>query len=182
MRVYEWNGSMLHAKTAVSDRRWARVGSTNLNLQSWFGNWELDLAVEDEGFALGMERMYLEDLTRATEITLSARSRVVRSPASPRRRAARRGSAGRAAAGAVSIGSAVGAAVTGRRVLGPAEARIMGGAGVALLALALLGLVWPRVIAVPAALIALWVALGLLLRARSLHRARGQITRREDEG
>ena len=172
VRVYEWNGSMLHAKTAVADGRWARVGSTNLNLQSWFENWELDVAVEDEGFARAMERMYLDDLTRATEITLSARSRVVRTAPSPRRRARRRGSAGRAAAGAVSIGSAVSAAVTGRRALGPAEARIMGGAGVALVALALLGLVWPRLIAVPVAVIALWVALGLLLHARSLHRER----------
>ena len=30
VRVFEWNGPMLHAKTAVADARWARVGSTNL--------------------------------------------------------------------------------------------------------------------------------------------------------
>ena len=30
VRVFEWNGSMLHAKTAVADGKWARVGSTNL--------------------------------------------------------------------------------------------------------------------------------------------------------
>jgi cardiolipin synthase len=35
VRVFEWNGPMLHAKTAVADARWARVGSTNLNLSSW---------------------------------------------------------------------------------------------------------------------------------------------------
>ncbi|HMH78555.1 MAG TPA: phospholipase D-like domain-containing protein, partial [Candidatus Udaeobacter sp.] len=62
VRVFEWNGTMLHAKTAVADGRWARVGSTNLNLQSWIGNWELDVAVEDEGFAARMEAMYLDDL------------------------------------------------------------------------------------------------------------------------
>jgi cardiolipin synthase A/B len=182
VRVYEWNGPMLHAKSAVADGRWARVGSTNLNLQSWFGNWELDVAVEDEGFAQAMERMYLDDLTRATEITLSARSRVVRTAPAPHRRGTRRpGSAGRAAAGAVSIGSAVGAAVTGRRALGPAEARLLGGAGVALVVLALLGLVWPRLIAVPGAVIALWVALGLLLHARTLHRERTGRAKRESQ-
>ena len=182
VRVYEWNGPMLHAKSAVADGRWARVGSTNLNLQSWFGNWELDVAVEDEGFAQAMERMYLDDLTRATEITLSARSRVVRSAPAPHRRGTRRpGSAGRAAAGAVSIGSAVGAAVTGRRALGRAEARLLGGAGVALVVLALLGLVWPRLIAVPGAVIALWVALGLLLHARTLHRERTGRAKRENQ-
>jgi phosphatidylserine/phosphatidylglycerophosphate/cardiolipin synthase-like enzyme len=84
----------------------------------------------------------------------------------------RRGSAGRAAAGAVSIGSAVGAAMTGRRVLGPAEARIMGAAGVVLLVLALLATIWPRVIAVPLAVIATWLGVTLLLRARTLHRER----------
>ena len=66
VRVYEWNGTMLHAKTAVADGRWARVGSTNLNLQSWIGNWELDVAVEDERFAARMEEMYLDDLRYKT--------------------------------------------------------------------------------------------------------------------
>ena len=45
IRVFEWNGSMLHAKTAVADGRWARVGSSNLNLASWIGNCEIDLAI-----------------------------------------------------------------------------------------------------------------------------------------
>ena len=55
MRVFEWNGPMMHAKTAVADGRWARVGSTNLNLASWIGNRELDVIVEDEAFARAME-------------------------------------------------------------------------------------------------------------------------------
>ena len=76
VRVFEWNGSMLHAKTAVADSRWARVGSTNLNLTSWIGNWELDVAVEDEPFANAMEAMYLDDLSHATEVVLTARRRV----------------------------------------------------------------------------------------------------------
>src|SRR5690606_32296844 len=35
VRVFEWKGSMLHAKTAVADGRLARVGSSNLNISSW---------------------------------------------------------------------------------------------------------------------------------------------------
>ena len=34
IRVFEWNGSMLHAKSAVADGQWARVGSSNLNISS----------------------------------------------------------------------------------------------------------------------------------------------------
>jgi cardiolipin synthase len=181
VRVYEWNGPMLHAKTAVADGRWARVGSTNLNLQSWIGNWELDVAVEDTGFAGQMEDMYLDDLGRATEVTLTRRARVVRTGKPPKLRARRRpGSAGRAAAGAVSIGSAVGAAMTGRRVLGPAEARIMGTAGVALLALGVVALLWPRTVTVPLAVLAIWLAASLLLRAWALRRERTEEPRDTD--
>jgi cardiolipin synthase len=62
VRVFEWNGTMLHAKTAVADGHWARVGSTNLNLASWLGNWELDVIVENQGFGHAMEQMYLGTL------------------------------------------------------------------------------------------------------------------------
>jgi cardiolipin synthase len=175
IRVFEWNGSMLHAKTAVADGRWARVGSTNLNLASWIGNWELDVAVEDTAFARAMEAMYLDDLSRATEIVLSARSRV--HPSAPRTRGGRparrigSGSAGRAAAGALGISSAVGAAITNHRALGPAEARIMAWAGLLLLLVALLAGLWPLALAVPAAALAAWVGIALLVRAFRLHRA-----------
>jgi Na+/H+ antiporter NhaD/arsenite permease-like protein len=57
----------------------------------------------------------------------------------------------------------------------------MGGTGVVLLAVALLGLAWPRVLAVPVALIALWLALGLLLHARGLHRERTARAKRPDD-
>ena len=70
---------MLHAKTAVADSRWARVGSTNLNMASWFGNCEMDVVVEDESFASQMEQVYLQDLENATEIVLDAR-RKLRAP------------------------------------------------------------------------------------------------------
>ena len=173
IRVFEWNGPMLHAKSAVADGRWARVGSTNLNVASWIGNWELDVAVEDAGFARAMEEMYREDLGHATEILLTARQRV-RPAASPAGQAAQhespQGSAGRAAAGALGIGRAVGAAVTGHRVLGPAEAKLIASAGVALLVMAALAAWWSWLVAVPLAGVGGWIAVALLLRAWRLHR------------
>src|SRR5690606_5002812 len=137
VRVFEWNGTMLHAKTAVADGRWARVGSTNLNLASWFGNLELDAVVEDAGFGATMEQAYLEDLEHATEVVLGPRlaPRASAAPRRPRPPVGHGGSAGRAAAGAVRIGHVIGAAVGGRRVIGPVEARLATGAGLALCAL-----------------------------------------------
>jgi cardiolipin synthase A/B len=167
VRVFEWNGPMLHAKTAVADARWARVGSTNLNLASWIGNWELDVVVEDDAFGQAMEAMYLDDLRNATEIVLERRRRV--RPAggakTPRQRRAG-GSAGRAAAGALRIGNAIGSALGARRVYGPAERRLLVEGGLALAAVGATAFLWPRVIAWPLGALCVWLALSLLFRAR----------------
>jgi cardiolipin synthase len=181
VRVFEWNGPMIHAKTSVVDGKWARVGSTNLNVASWMGNWELDVTIEDKSFARQMEEMYCRDLENATEIVISERKRVrpLGPPATkdgkrrPRQRASRKGSATRAAAGVIGVGSTVGAAITNRRVLGPAEARVMALAAGALLALSVVAVKWPRGITYPLAFIGTWVALALFIRAYKLRRGEG---------
>lgn len=75
VRIFEWNGTMLHAKTAVIDGHLARVGSTNLNPTSWFGNHEIDVLIDDENFAGKMEAMFLRDVQGASEIVSTSRGR-----------------------------------------------------------------------------------------------------------
>jgi cardiolipin synthase len=176
VRVFEWNGSMMHAKTAVADGQWARVGSTNLNLTSWLGNWELDVIVEDDRFARKMEKMYQDDLTQATEIVLGPqRRRPILTAGGPGRRGRRRtvgGSTTRAAAGVMRISNAVGAAMTNRRKLGPAEAVIMLWAATILTAVSVVGALWPRVIVYPLVVLCLWLAASLFVRGIRLRRRR----------
>ena len=172
IRVYEWNGPMLHAKTAVADGRWARVGSSNLNLASWIGNYELDVAIEDVPIAEQMAEMYLRDLGHATEIVLDRRSRLRAAEGAIRRRRNRRGargSAARAAAGALRLSHTVGAAITNRRVLGRTEAGVMMGVGATLLALTAVGILWPLLLAVPLVLIGGWMGIALVIRALELY-------------
>jgi len=166
VRVFEWNGPMIHAKTAVADGHWARVGSTNLNVASWIGNRELDVVVEDDAFGRAMEEQYLEDLAGATEVVLNKRRRVGPTGAAltPRTRRAG-GSASRAAAGALRLGNALGAALSPRRLHGPAERRLLVPAGLALVAVAPVALLWPQALAWPLGAFALWLGLSLLLRA-----------------
>ncbi len=182
VRVFEWNGAMLHAKTAVADGRWSRVGSTNLNVASWMGNCELDAVIEDEVFARAMEEAYLEDLSNATEIVLdekrAIRRPIVPPPSSrekdvPRHRRSRRGSMGRAAVGAVRIGNTVGAAIANRRVIEPVEARLATFAGLVLLGAAVLFAFFPRLLAYPALVVLVWFGIALLLRGTKLFRERG---------
>jgi cardiolipin synthase A/B len=168
VRVFEWNGTMLHAKSAVADCMWARVGSTNLNVVSWFGNLELDVVIENVAFAREMEEMYLRDLENATEVVLDARQRVRKSAPVVQSHPAMTsggGSGGRAAAGAIRLGNAVGAAFTSRRVLEPVEARLMLTSALLLLGFAVLIWFFPRSLTYPLIVFLVWVALALIYRA-----------------
>jgi cardiolipin synthase len=171
VRVFEWNGPMIHAKTAVADSRWARVGSTNLNIASWLGNRELDVIVEHEPFAREMENMYRRDLQNATEVVLQ-RNRV-RAPGGPSRRdgpaTSGGGSSGRVAAGAVRVGNTVAAAVTNTRVLDSVEANLALAGGGLFAALAVLAFKYPRGLAYPVGIVAAWLAIAILCRGLQLY-------------
>ena len=68
IRIHEWDGPMLHAKTFVADGRLTRIGSTNLNYASLLGNWELDLLIDDPGFAGELERRFRLDINSSHEV------------------------------------------------------------------------------------------------------------------
>lgn len=174
VRVFEWNGPMMHAKTAVADGCWSRVGSSNSNLASWITNRELDVTIHDVGLAREMEAMYERDLENATEVVLySGRIRPTNPPGSNgmRYRDRQPGSAGRLLAGAVGFGSAVGATLARHRVVSPSESRIIAIAGLLLLLLALAALLMPRFVSYPIGILAAWIAIPLLIRARKLRKS-----------
>ncbi len=169
IRVFEWNGSMLHAKTAVADGQWARVGSSNLNISSWLGNCEVDIAVEDAGFAGLLAAQYELDLQNATEIVLAPRrfrsgeqilSGTPRVPRTPRAG----GSSGRAAAGALRIANSVSAALGNRRVLGEEAGGPWLTNAMLFALIAVVAVLWPAVIGWPFGALAGWVALNLGIR------------------
>jgi cardiolipin synthase len=186
VRIFEWNGVMLHAKTAVADGKWARVGSTNANITSWFGNWELDVAIEDENFGREMMEMFERDLQNATEVVLKSRKLY----SGERRRAPRldewrtRGKSTRraAAAGAIRLGRTLGAAITKRREVGAAEAYNLFWSSLIFLGVGLLALKYPKAIAMPLGVLAVWFAVAGLFQAwRLYHRdTREPVESKED--
>jgi cardiolipin synthase len=68
VRLWEWRGDMMHAKTTVVDGRWLRVGSTDLNPLAVAINYELDAIIDDPTLGAEAEAMFLEDLELSTEI------------------------------------------------------------------------------------------------------------------
>jgi len=77
VRVFEYAGPMIHAKTMLVDRRWARVGSSNLNVSSLLTNYEIDLAAECEALTGELANQFRRDLASSREIVLQARRRLL---------------------------------------------------------------------------------------------------------
>lgn len=173
VRIFEWNGPMMHAKTSVTDGYLVRVGSTNLNVTSWIGNWELDVVIDDPEIGAEMEAMYEEDLRNATEIVVTERNkiRLTAPPERTGRAAARRrhgrfataasGSANRVLKDVALARSVVGSAVKGYRVLGRHEASALLFFAAVAAALAAVAWFWPKAIAWPVAVVSLLLVVAL---------------------
>ena len=160
VRVFEWNGPMLHAKTAVIDGHWARVGSSNLNPASWLGNYELDVAIECTHFGAQMEAQFLTDLNHATEIVLRPDQSV--RLAQPRQRQKRDMLHQQSAVSTLRVSRAMALAVRESRRLGPADATALMLLGLTGLGVAGLAFWQPAWVAWPLAAISAWVSVNLL--------------------
>jgi cardiolipin synthase len=171
VRIFEWNGPMMHAKTAVADGSWTRIGSSNSNLASWISNRELDITINNKALAAQMEAMYEDDLQNSTEVILTrGRSGVMRPQSSTGEKFPRRGqiSAGRLLSGAIGFGSTLTASFSQHRALGPAEFLLLAGGGFLLLLLGLAAFFLPRLIAYPIAIVAFWFAADLAIKSFKL--------------
>jgi len=181
VRIFEWQGPMMHAKTAVVDGLWCRVGSSNLNPSSLMGNWELDVGVLDDGLARQLQGLFLADLASSREIVLPGRAPGRRPfPATqpmstapldpegslPDRLRTRGQTPGRVSmASVVRAGEALGGALAGNRQLGREDRTVLGTLSVALVILAAVAALAPSVVGWIVAIALGWLGLTTGVRA-----------------
>ena len=67
IRVFEYDKSVLHAKTAVIDGCWATVGSSNLDALSFRRNLEINGVILDQDTCAEMEKQFFHDLKYSAE-------------------------------------------------------------------------------------------------------------------
>jgi cardiolipin synthase A/B len=194
VQIFEWEGPMIHAKTAVADGVWSRIGSSNLNLASLLGNYELDVTVIDPGFAAQMEAFFLRDLVSSVEVTLRAgppwsgsraydrheiseelvgaaienQGEQLESARHARRRARRGSRLSRTLARLARASSVLGRALLGQPVTGRGDRGWIAAIGAILLVLAGIGVWAPRVLVWPIAFMLFWLGVASLIRAWAL--------------
>jgi cardiolipin synthase len=187
VRLFEWEGPMIHAKTAVADGIWSRVGSSNLNLASLLGNWELDVAILDRDVAGEMEALFVRDMQSSVEISLRPRHGPVSRRALQRRpvveegttpntgrvasaraaraRAPRGRPIGRVMGRIARAASVLARALVGQRLVGREDSSWIATIALGLIGVSALGFFAPRLLAWPMAVILLWLGLASLFRA-----------------
>ncbi|MEA2571877.1 MAG: hypothetical protein QOI24_3878 [Acidobacteriota bacterium] len=70
IRIFEYQPTMMHAKTMVVDGVWSTIGSSNFDDRSFRLNDEVNVNVYDVEVAAQMETMFREDLTNSEEVKL----------------------------------------------------------------------------------------------------------------
>ncbi|MDE2142274.1 MAG: hypothetical protein KGJ84_07690, partial [Elusimicrobia bacterium] len=71
VRIFEFQGPMLHAKAVVVDREWCSVGTYNLDHRSLIHNLEVNLNVLDRELASRLAARFETGLESSREITLA---------------------------------------------------------------------------------------------------------------
>jgi cardiolipin synthase len=70
VKIYEWQGEMLHAKTATIDGVWSTVGTSNLDWWSIARDNELNAIIVGHSFANEMALMFRNDLETCRQMEL----------------------------------------------------------------------------------------------------------------
>lgn len=70
IRLFGYQGAMIHTKSATMDGIWTTIGTANLDRLSLAGNYEINVEIFDATLAAQMEAIFLHDLTNACEIVL----------------------------------------------------------------------------------------------------------------
>lgn len=70
VRIYEYQPTMMHAKTLVVDGLWSSIGTMNFDNRSMVFNDESNLLVLDPAVGATMDSLFLADLEYSSEITL----------------------------------------------------------------------------------------------------------------
>jgi cardiolipin synthase len=70
MEIYEYQPTMMHAKTTVVDGAWSIIGSANFDNRSLDMNNEVNIGIADPAFAAALSVAYEDDLRAAKRLTL----------------------------------------------------------------------------------------------------------------
>ena len=70
VQIYEYQGTMMHAKALTADGDWSVFGSVNLDIRGMEFDRDVALGIQDAAFARALEEAFAADLRRSRPVTL----------------------------------------------------------------------------------------------------------------
>jgi cardiolipin synthase len=71
VRIFLYEGKIIHSKSIVVDGEWSTVGSMNLDSASLLYNFEANIITRNTKFAEELSAHFVRDMQRSTEVTLA---------------------------------------------------------------------------------------------------------------
>lgn len=71
VRIFWYDPTVLHSKTAMIDGEWATVGSTNMDMMSFFYNREANLVIQEKEAVETLREHFHADMAHCTELTMA---------------------------------------------------------------------------------------------------------------
>lgn len=72
IRIHEWPGRVLHAKTVCVDGNWSVIGSYNLDHRSFRHNLEIVAAIAGDRLGSAMDELFRRDVALSREVTVAS--------------------------------------------------------------------------------------------------------------
>ncbi len=69
VRIFLYQGAMVHSKTMTVDSRWSTVGTANIDALSMRGNYEINAEIYSDSHADDLETIFELDMTNSSELT-----------------------------------------------------------------------------------------------------------------
>ncbi|MDR2703439.1 MAG: phospholipase D-like domain-containing protein [Cellulomonadaceae bacterium] len=70
VRIFLYQGAMIHAKTATVDGIWSTIGTANIDRLSLTGNYEINMEIISAPMARTLDEIFQMDLSQSRELTL----------------------------------------------------------------------------------------------------------------
>ena len=78
VEIYERQGTILHAKVMLIDKRWVTLGSANFDFRSFHRNFEINVIIGSHAFGAQMEALFNTELEQSRRFTLADHGRRTR--------------------------------------------------------------------------------------------------------
>jgi cardiolipin synthase len=76
VKIYKYKSGFMHSKTVCVDGEVCSIGTANMDVRSFYFNYEINSLIYDKGITSNLEGNFLKDLEKCSEVTLKEMGKI----------------------------------------------------------------------------------------------------------